>query len=100
MLRISFNAVWEDEKEDQHIEHNEYDCQINSLQIKVAGTQLTPPLQYDDLVTLANVILQFQQQFTLPGFQFQYILSGRIYGNGQVLIPFATSNTTEASTEG
>ena len=83
MLRISFNAVWADEKEDQNVENNEYDCQLNSLQIKIAGSQLSPPLQYDDLVTLANLILQFQQQFTMPAFQFQYILSGRTYGNGQ-----------------
>ncbi len=97
MLRTSFNAVWEDEKSDHDVENNEYNCQLNGLHIKFAGNQPTPPLQYDDLVTLANLILQFQQQFTMPGFQFQYILSGKIYGNGQVLIPFTTNNPTEAT---
>lgn len=85
MLRTSFNALWDDMEEDRDIQNNQYDCQLNSVQLKVQGTQVETFLQYDDLVTLASAILQFQQRFTMPGFKFQYMIGGKIYGTGQVL---------------
>lgn len=71
MLTTAFDAV---NKQAAHGNrkplNNQFVCQQNGLELKLAGNQIAPPLLYSGLVRLASWVLRFQQMYKIPGISF------------------------------
>jgi len=68
--------------------HNEYACSENSFGLHILGNQITAPLEYSDLISLAKMLLMFQQKYTMPGLQFEYWFKGQMLGQGYAWMQF------------
>ncbi len=78
----------------QNLEHNQFVCRQNELELKLVGNQITPPLEYGDLVRLARLLLLFQQRYRMPGMDFYYHDGRRIRGQGKAHMLLAGNETT------
>ncbi len=78
----------------QNLENNQFVCQQNELELKLVGNQITPPLEYNDLVRLARLLLLFQQRYRMPGIDFYYHDGSRIRGQGKAYMRVAGNETT------
>ena len=61
-----------------------------------------PPLksmEYSDLVTLATLLLNFQQVYRLPGIAFDYLEDGRKTGTGYIEWNYAASSNQSLDEE-
>lgn len=83
----------------QKLEHNQFVCQRNGLEFRLVGNQITPPLEYSDLIRLASLVLRFQQKYTMPGVSFFYLDGRRIRGQGNVYMLFAGNETVSVTGE-
>ena len=94
----AFNAVWG--KEDQHpkLQNYRYDCSRETLQFSVESEQVSVPMEYPDLITIANMLVQFQQSYVMPGLKFEYYLKGNVIGTGFVRA-LVNSNGTQTLSE-
>lgn len=77
----------------QKLPRNQFVCQQNGLELKLVGNQITPPLEYSDLVRLARLVLEFQQRYKMPGIEFYYLDGRRIQGWGYVYMLLAGNST-------
>lgn len=100
MLSAAFYAVKKEEYQHPKLENHEYTCEKNNFGFKIVGTQVTSPLEYEDLVVLAEAILQFQQKYTMPGIKFDFLYDGEIIGQGYAWMQYAASNGTLGLNEG
>lgn len=85
MLSTSFNAIWNVVEQHPQLENNQFRCSENGLTMNVLSRK--PPLktmEYSDLVTLARMLLNFQQVYRLPGIAFEYLEDGRKTGTGEI----------------
>ena len=96
MLAAAFEGV---SAGNQKLPHNEFVCQRNGLELKLVGYQITPPLEYSDLVRLARLVLNLQQRYKMPGIDFYYLDGRRIQGHGHVYMLFAGNSTVRGVVE-
>ena len=73
---------------EQHpqLDDGQYRCSENGLTMTVLSQK--PPLksmEYSDLVTLARMLLNFQQVYKLPGIGFEYLEDGQRTGTGEIV---------------
>ena len=92
MLSTAFNAIWNVAEQHPNLNDNQFRCSENGLTIMVLSQK--PPLksmEYSDLVTLARMLLNFQQVYKLPGIAFDYLEDGQITGAGEIAWNHAAS---------
>lgn len=85
MVGTSFDAVWDEADQHARLVDDRFWCSENGLTLQVLAQK--PPLkgmQYSDLVTLARLLLNFQQAYRLPAIGFQYLEAGQILGTGDL----------------
>ena len=93
MLTTSFGATWQQNDKHTSLEDRFFLCQYRALELKIGRHETQPPnqdMQYSDLVILANIILKFQQQFTMPGLVFSYLVGGQVYVLSKEFFPPST----------
>lgn len=92
MLGTSFDAIWNVEQHSQ-LHNDQFRCSENGLTLMVLSKK--PPLkgmEYSDLVYLARMLLNFQQEYRVPGITFQYLEDGQITGTGEIAWNYAASS--------
>ena len=98
MMTTAFNNVYENPNPHAKLLQNQYTCSANSFGLQITGNQImTPPLEYSDLISLARMLLLFQQTHTMPGLRFEYWLKGQMRGQGHAWMLFVQgSNGSES----
>lgn len=96
MVTTAFDGV---AAEKRKLPNNEFVCQRNGLQLRLVGNQITPPLEYGDLVRFAKLVLSFQQKYLMPGIGLNYLDGRRIRGQGHVYMLFAGNSTVSGVVE-
>lgn len=92
MLSTAFNAIWNEVEQHPQLDDDQFTCSENGLTLTVVSQK--PPLksmEYSDLVTLARMLLNFQQVYRLPGITFDYLEDGRKTGSGDIGWNYAAS---------
>ena len=56
-------------------------------------------MEYSDLVTLARIVLNFQQVYRLPGITFDYLEDGLKTGTGEIDWNYAASSNQSLEQE-
>ena len=100
ILTTSFDAIWKTADQHPNIDGDQFWCSENSLTIMVLSQK--PPLksmEYSDLVTLAVMLLNFQQTYTLPGIAFDYLEDGQKTGTGYIEWNYAASSNQSLDEE-
>lgn len=100
MLSTSFDAIWNVAEQHPNLDDDQYLCSENGLIISVLSQK--PPLksmEYSDLVTLARMLLNFQQVYRLPGIAFDYLEDGQITGAGEIGWKYAAGPTQSLEEE-
>ena len=85
MVSTAFDAIWVESEQHPHLHDYQYICAENHLTLAVYSAK--PPLkvmEYSDLVTIARMLLNFQQEYRLPGITFDYLEDGQITGAGEI----------------
>lgn len=85
MLSTAFDAIWNVVEQHPQLHDNQFSCSENGLTVTVSSQK--PPLksmEYSDLVTLARLLLNFQQAYRLPGIAFEYLEDGQRTGTGKI----------------
>lgn len=85
MLSTAFDSIWNEVEQHPQLVDNQFRCSENSLSVYVLAQK--PPLktmEYSDLVTLARMLLNFQQVYKLPGLAFDYLEDGQLRGSGGI----------------
>ena len=93
MLNSAFNAVWRQDDQHPRLDDNDYDCQKGGLDLRIRGTQMSLPIEYPDLASIANMIFYFQQMFVTPGLTFEYWFKGTLIGTGSAQTLYAVNAT-------
>lgn len=92
MLSTAFNAIWNEVEQHPQLDDGQFTCSENGLTLTVVSQK--PPLksmEYSDLVTLARMLLNFQQVYRLPGITFDYLEDGQKTGSGDIGWNYAAS---------
>lgn len=100
MLSTSFNAIWNVVEQHPQLEDNQFKCSENGLTLKVSSQK--PPLksmEYSDLVTLAIMLLNFQQVYRLPGIGFLFLEEGQMTGTGDIGWNYAANSNQSRGQE-
>ncbi len=100
MMSTAFAEVRNSQDPHARLLHNDYSCSENSFGLKLTGNQITVPLEYWDLISLAKMLVMFQQKYTMPGLQFEYWFKGHMLGQGYAWMQFVESaNATGTLTQ-
>ena len=94
MTTKAFNAVWKQKDPHPAIDNNQYVCLKNNFELIIKSHQPTAPIEYPDLILVANMILYFQQTFIMPGINFDYYFKGSQIGQGSAKVQ-KTTNTAQ-----
>ena len=70
------------------LDDNTYTCQKNGLELQVESTA-AGPMEYGDLMILADSIVRFQQMYILPGLDYEFRAEGMRVGYGRLRYMFA-----------
>lgn len=100
MLSTSFDAIWNVAEQHSQLDDNQFRCSDNGLTLLVLSQK--PPLksmEYSDLVTLARLLLNFQQVYRLPGIAFEYFEDGQKTGTGDIDWNYAASSSQSLEQE-
>ena len=89
MMSQAFSAVWKQEDQHPKLADNEFTCYKASLELQIQTEDVTAPLEYPDLIIIGELISRFQQQYILPGLDFEFWLKGQQIGHGLVQMRYA-----------
>ena len=96
MLSTGFNAIWKVQEQHPTLYDDRYECTENRVTIKVLSNKAPlNRMEYSDLITLARMLLNFQQVYRLPGIKFKYLEDGQITGVGEVAWNYAASSNQD-----
>lgn len=100
MMGTAFDTIWNEVEQHTALDDDQFSCSENGLTLTVVS-QKSPlkTMQYSDLVTLARLILNFQQAYRLPGISFDYLEGGQITGSGELDWNYAVSPTQSLEQE-
>ena len=84
-LSTAFNSVWNEIDQHQPLQDDEYMCSHHALTLILRSNKKPlKGMEYSDLVTLARLLLSFQQVYMLPGISFDYLEDGVKTGSGDI----------------
>ena len=100
MLSTAFNAIWVEIEQHPQLVDDRFEYSENGLTVEIVSQK--PPLksmEYSDLVTLARMLLNFQQGHRLPGISFEYLADGQKAGTGEISWNYAASSNQSLEQE-
>lgn len=85
MLSTAFDAIWNVAEQHPQLVDGRFRCSENGLSVSVWSKKAPlKGMEYSDLVSLARMLLNFQQVYRLPGITFVYLADGQITGTGKI----------------
>ena len=85
MLSTAFDAIWNVAEQHPQLVNGQFRCSENGLSVSVWSKKAPlKGMEYSDLVSLARMLLNFQQVYRLPGITFVYLADGQITGSGEI----------------